>query len=558
MSAPGGDIHFVNAPAAYRTARIPAQKWEEHRAEIVHLYLNSNLGEVAVQMRARHNFHPTEPQYVYQLRRWGVRKQGVANKAAATVTAHPALPNNSVPVLGQGALKRNRATANADNISISSAESALAKPPRKKHLESPRSGPSILNNPPSTGDSNTELHSRGTSTERDLPAESPVTHDCRPEESREWPLATSPPISGGTPDTTLASSPWTPVPSQSNPTQPPTGDTPSYERHDEGDIETLNNTPSPGSREGEPGLRTIDRNRPVDTFSNQDMDDIRSAADYFAAVGCDQIAFQLYITFLKRQRWKAKGRASPPKLWYLIVQCAHTATNPEHVVIIQNIITEEMNRLPRHYDASSTSMHRFILQMLLAFIFHRNPPDSHQGPESHHSTFTGAAWLDAGADELSLFEYLPRDDRSLDLALYRSILRLYAGELDTPAPEPPDTSNSDATLIRGWQSENRLELDSYILRHAPGPFEMRSNHGVSNSCIRSCLRWSKDQLHGMESLQIRPPYAGGRYEHDDWHSTTLGYRDREQDGSPQLDDLTVWDTRFTRCREPPFFTLKKP
>jgi hypothetical protein len=59
MTARGGDLHyeFVNAPAKPRTARIPAAKWEELRAEATEIYLSSNLGEVVSEMQTRHSFY---------------------------------------------------------------------------------------------------------------------------------------------------------------------------------------------------------------------------------------------------------------------------------------------------------------------------------------------------------------------------------------------------------------------------------------------------------------------------------------------------------------------
>ena len=57
MAAPARSFQFVNAPAAPRTERIPIDIWEKHKAEATKIYLESNIGEVAVQMLLRHNFH---------------------------------------------------------------------------------------------------------------------------------------------------------------------------------------------------------------------------------------------------------------------------------------------------------------------------------------------------------------------------------------------------------------------------------------------------------------------------------------------------------------------
>ncbi|KAK0622410.1 hypothetical protein B0T14DRAFT_563862 [Immersiella caudata] len=134
MPETGGGFLFVNAPAAHRTPRISPQKWEEHKGEIVRLYRSLNLSEVVAQMGARHDFHATEPQYVYQLKKWGIKKQGVTKPASPAPLPQHDLHTHSTDAPSQGgALKRGRAAARVDNISISSDDSALTRPPRKRH-----------------------------------------------------------------------------------------------------------------------------------------------------------------------------------------------------------------------------------------------------------------------------------------------------------------------------------------------------------------------------------------------------------------------------------------
>jgi len=59
MTKTNESFHFVGAPAAHRAGRIPPEEWEEHKAEMIEIFLASNVGEVAVQMRLRHGFDAT-------------------------------------------------------------------------------------------------------------------------------------------------------------------------------------------------------------------------------------------------------------------------------------------------------------------------------------------------------------------------------------------------------------------------------------------------------------------------------------------------------------------
>jgi hypothetical protein len=450
-----------------------------------------------------------------------------------------------------GTLKRSRTAAptNIDNISVSSADSSTPRPPRKRHeQQSAQLAAQIAADTPSSLNEistvTSELHSGEALADHAFPTlQSSTAHHCVPGKSpspKHYHTAESLPdhvadlykaraipstevVISSTTDTpdsddeALSPTTWgdTPAPLRETPTLHQTRDAPAgYDSQDE--ESGPSDFPRFGWKRTTP--RSIDRNQPVDTFSNQDMADMKRAADCFAVLGCDHLAFQLYITILKRRRWKLVTWEKPvPSLWDLIIRCAHAATNSAHVVIIRNIIREEMDRLSGHSGASS--MYRFLLHMLLASISHRNP----ESQDADVNLNIRAARSYAGPYELHLFEYLPPEDRSLDLALYNELFCLYTEWCFSewyPEWYPESSATLGATLIR---SENRLKLDAYILERVPGLFEIRANGGAGNWCVRSCLRWCEDELHGLES---RWRIHGGRIDidHRDTLFTTLWQR----------------------------------
>lgn len=386
-------------------------------------------------------------------------------------------------------LKRGRAAANADNISISSADTVPTKPPRKRHHQSIGSKgewPLVsehllkLSGIPTT---NGEPQSRAASAGRASPAleHNPKDHSVSEEPPPSLKSHHSPP--DALPDRAADSHTTRAVfsPELANSTEP-----------FDDDIETAR---SPGLAAPRKLGRKIDHNRPMDTFSKEDMADMESAADCFAALGCDHFAFQLYVTILRRY-WKREKRQDRPSAWYWIVQCAYTAANSKHALIIQNIIRDERQRLL--YD-DSRSTYKFLLNMLLAFVYHRNP----ETPNADLKRVTQAAWLYAtyDPDDLKLFEYLPPVDRSLDLPLYRNTLRLYANEFDR-GPFTPSVSSGNAATASLRQPEIKHRLDCCVLGRVPGPFEIRENHDISNGCIKFCLSWCEDQLPKLGSRKI--------------------------------------------------------
>ncbi|KAK4445439.1 hypothetical protein QBC34DRAFT_497555 [Podospora aff. communis PSN243] len=168
-------FQFATAPVAPRTGRIPAEIWEKHKVEITRIYLELNVGEVAVQMQLRHNFQASVRQYIYQLRKWGVKKQGPGALAGAPST-WPEV--ESLLDSGQENAGKRRRSA-ADNSSPSgSADCALSEPPKKKMQ---REQHPDLSMPPLTGfRHDEETHLQTANIPRDPPAQAISPADPSP------------------------------------------------------------------------------------------------------------------------------------------------------------------------------------------------------------------------------------------------------------------------------------------------------------------------------------------------------------------------------------------
>ena len=243
-------------------------------------------------------------------------------------------------------------------------------------------------------------------------------------------------------------------------------------------------------------IRAIHHNQPVETFSAQDIADIKHAAECLSMFCCNREAFELYTTILKGQL--ADDTCRDNNFWYLVIQCAHTANIPEHVVVIQNIIRTELARFqdcpPRCPPFGSHATTGLLLHMLLAFTFSRT------GDAENVALHIAEAHVHLDWVRVSgIFEYLPPDDRALDLALYRNILRLERSEsYDLTSPVPFEFTPF------GFRLENKMPFEDCILFQSPGPFELQTNGRMGNPCVRSCILWCERALLLLHSIPVPP------------------------------------------------------
>ena len=285
-------------------------------------------------------------------------------------------------------------------------------------------------------------------------------------------------------------------------------------------------------------LRAIDRNRPVETFSAQDIADIQHAAECLSMFCCNREAFELYTTILKRQLSDDTSRDNT--FWYLVIQCAHTASIPEHVVVIQNIIRAELARLqqpqsPRPSIGSPAAIN-LLLHMLLAFTASRA-----NSPEGVALEITNARTYLIQKGLSIIFQHLPPDDRSLDLPVYRNILRVQGSEsCDLTSPVPFEFAPFGLTRL-----DNKLPLEDWILSQVPGPFELQKNGRMANPCIRSCLSWCEGTLLVLRSTPLTHGIA-------DFCTDKVGIAWAEANAL----FIVLWEHWVTHDRNPPTSATK--
>lgn len=241
----------------------------------------------------------------------------------------------------------------------------------------------------------------------------------------------------------------------------------------------------------EAGARGIQHGRLVDTFTSQHMAQIQMEADLLSVIGCNKEAFELYTTLLKRYTLDPDFRET--SFWYYVIQCTHTAVNPEHLEIVQHIIQQELRRFEDNTIHGNHSA-RFLFHMLLAFT--HSKVSAPEGIDRHISqarayTRDDSPWFS------QMLQELPPDDRSFDLILYHHTLRVHRHEaLDLVSPVILSFSPFDVSMTSP-------RLESYILRHEPGPFELDSDGGP-NPCLRSCLSWCAEKLSSLPFLPLIP------------------------------------------------------
>jgi hypothetical protein len=231
---------------------------------------------------------------------------------------------------------------------------------------------------------------------------------------------------------------------------------------------------SPTQRPGDISFRQeiqIDSNRPIDTFSSNEMDNMKRAADFLKCLHCVEDAFALYILILKRLKDSTDQPAwATTSAMISCVQCAKTLP---HIEIARGLLHQSLNES----RSSAANVEKYLFQMLLAQTYVRMCED-----DAANSHIKFAMSTDFANENLITSH--PGEYRTLDILTYHYLTGGLIGRLNH---EP---------LAYTTQFVDKLEVQQTLIRNEPGPFELKDG-SMKNPCLRSCLQWCTTEL-GLE------------------------------------------------------------
>ena len=208
----------------------------------------------------------------------------------------------------------------------------------------------------------------------------------------------------------------------------------------------------------------FDINRPIDTFSSEEMDSMHLAADFLFALNFRKDAFPLYVLILKRLKMSSRKHVGATSS--ALVACVRSAVLPNQAAIARSLLQQQLD-LP-----DTTMMERFTFQLLLADTYKRFRELTTAGNHIRNA-------MQSNPFEESLIEDLPHNYRSLDFVTYYFIV---------DGINRTKLRSSDEPIPLDYFSMEKGQVEDQITRRIPGPFELE--HGtMKNLCIRSCLDW---------------------------------------------------------------------
>lgn len=227
-------------------------------------------------------------------------------------------------------------------------------------------------------------------------------------------------------------------------------------------------------------VRAITAQRPVSTYTSQDLGHIQLAAEYFEAMGYEEDAFPLYALLLKKLHEDCPRDEA--RFLHAIINYSRCVSTPGHCEIIQHHLQDQAQQLSEEF--SSCLLYQFLIEMALAETYSRKYDTAAVKTHLRKARQLIPVPVDNGLYQVS--KLLPEDNRSLDLILYHSVRRAcdpYAENL-LPAEDPKE--------FHSWELKLRA-LERTTLHRVPGPFELKDSV-MGNPCIRSCLQWCHRNL----------------------------------------------------------------
>jgi len=208
----------------------------------------------------------------------------------------------------------------------------------------------------------------------------------------------------------------------------------------------------------------FDINRPIDTFSSEEMDKMHHAADFLFALNFRKDAFPLYVLILKRLKMSSRKYVGATSS--ALVACVRSAVLSNQAAIARNLLQQQLDQ------PDTAIIEQFTFQFLLADTYKRFRDFTTAGTHIRSA-------MQSHPFEESLIEDLPHDYRSLDFATYHFII---------DGINHTKLRNSNEPFPPNYFSLEKSQVEDQITRRKPGPFELEYGT-LKNSCIRSCLDW---------------------------------------------------------------------
>jgi hypothetical protein len=231
-------------------------------------------------------------------------------------------------------------------------------------------------------------------------------------------------------------------------------------------------------------IRQIDLNRPIDTYTQAELSEIRDVADYLHVSYIDDMAFALYTHLLKRIRYESSQSTEENRYvpCYEVFKYAQAAWRPEHQEIIRNLLVTELEKAKE----SRSALHIFLAHEKLAESYFIT------GDMKRFRTHITEAVSHAAL--FNICEMLPTDDTRWDLILWKSkaVIWLFCVDLDI------FNASSKIAEMLGW---DLTEVMTTILTRTPGAFEVNADaNTMGNTCIRECLEWCDNELSAIHEF----------------------------------------------------------
>lgn len=249
--------------------------------------------------------------------------------------------------------------------------------------------------------------------------------------------------------------------------------------------------------------RAITNQRPVSTYTSEDIENMQLAAEYFEAMGYEEDAFALYAFLLKR--FHEERPQDKVAFLHAVINYSRCASTPEHCEIIEHHLRDQARQLPAEVD--SYLLYHFLIEMALAETYSRK-----YDMASVKTHLRQARLLVSAPDDLyQVIGLLPLGDRSLDLILYHSIRRVCS-----PRSEKLLLGMDSGEFYSWWWK--MCDLERVLLQRVPGPFELNGSV-MGNPCIRLCLKWCHQNLQRQGYIPTMGVVSPGKGEREEMVET---------------------------------------